>query len=91
MEIKHKSELINAFEKKIGARPCPLCGKLAGFTFESEEFQHLGFERNRMGVDFTKEHNFIPCATIVCKNCGCIQQIALPVLLNNPNYISDSL
>lgn len=91
MDIKNMPSVFAAIERKIGAKTCPLCGKLAGYTVERTEFQALGFERSSRGVNVNGSHGYIPCVTVICKNCGCVQQLALSVLLDKPNYITDSL
>lgn len=65
--------------------------KLSGFFIEFPEHQIIGFERNPNGLDLKGEHYYIPCATIICKNCGCTHMISLQVLLDDPNYLTTSL
>lgn len=93
MLIKNREALYSALSTKIGDRPCPLCGKNAGFHVELPEHQIIGFDRTSKGLDLSPSgfHHYIPSATLICKNCGCIQMLSLQVLLDNPNYPSDSL
>lgn len=90
MDIKNRSALFAAIQAKIGSRPCPLCGKLSGFGVEFPEYQILAYERDANTLNMRNDFGYIPCAIIICKNCGCIHHLSLQVLLDNPNYLSES-
>lgn len=93
MEIKNRERLFKAIQTKIGDRPCPLCGKLSGFGVEIPEFQIIGFDRTSRGLNLgsSGSHEYIPCAAVICKNCGNVQMIALQVLMDDPDYLNSSL
>ena len=93
MIIKNREAVIKALESKLGNRPCPLCGRMAGFQTGVDEHQIIGFGRTLNGLDLrpTEEHAYIPCVVVICNHCGNTQMLALEVLLGNPNYIADSL
>lgn len=93
MFIKNREALYKAIEIKIGDRPCPFCGKKSGFFVELPEHQVIGFDRTSKGLDLSNngEHVYIPCVTTICKNCGCIHMLSLQILLDDPNYLANSL
>ena len=93
MLIKNRERVIRALENKIGVRPCPLCGKIAGFMPNIEEHQIIGFDRRIEGLNVGPggEHIYIPCIPVICKNCGNVQMIALQVLMDDPDYLDSSL
>lgn len=88
MEIKDFSKVIPAFSKKVGNRPCPMCGHLSGFTVEPTEFQNISFQRTSNGLHFTGEHRYIPCVSAVCKHCGYVANFSVSILLDDPNYLN---
>lgn len=93
MFIKNRERVIQALETKIGLRPCPLCGKHAGFMPNLEEHQVIGFDRTTNGLNIGPdgEHIYIPCIPIICKNCGNVQMLALQVLMDDSDYLDSSL
>lgn len=88
MEIKNFSNVIPAIQKKVGNRSCPACGKFAGFTIDNAEFQHVSFNRTNVGLRINGEHRYIPCVSVICKNCGYIMNFHLPTLLDDPEYLN---
>lgn len=89
MEIKNFHLVAPALEKKVGNRPCPMCGKLHGFIIDHDEHQDLGFNRTTIGLSVTGEHRYIPCAIAICRNCGYIMKFDIRILLDNPNYLNE--
>lgn len=90
MDIE-KSKLDNAIktlQEKAGPRPCPFCGKLAGFYFDEHEFQELSFNRTPAGIQTTGHHSYISCLVGSCKNCGYILKFSLSELLGDPSFLN---
>lgn len=88
MEIKDFSKVMPAIIKKVGNRPCPMCGNLSGFNVEPTEFQNTSFQRNVNELQFTGEYRYIPCVSAICKHCGYIANFYIPILLDDPNYLT---
>lgn len=88
MEIKDHKKVMSAIIKKVGNKPCPMCGKLAGFNIEPTEFQNISFLRTTEGLQIHREHKFIPCASAVCNHCGYIMNFALQILLDDMDYLN---
>ena len=91
MLIKNFDAVIASLNRKVEGRPCSACGKSAGFLVQSQELQTLGFNRTQQGVNPNGEQVYIPCVATVCKNCGFVQMHALPLLMDDPDYVAHSL
>ena len=66
MKIKNINRVQTALVEKVGQKGCPLCGSTKGFQIQSNETQIMGFNRTSDGVALSGEHNYIPCAVIIC-------------------------
>lgn len=92
MFIKNRESIIRAIEAKVGNKPCPMCGVLAGYMTGVDEHQVIGFDRTPEGLHIIGgEHVYIPCIAAICKNCGNVHMFALPILMDDPNYEINSL
>lgn len=80
-----------AVNKKLGPKPCPMCSKTSGFTIDLHENHEASLDRNEKGVSPTGDHRFIPCAMMVCNNCGYVVKFVLEKLLDNPKLVSTSI
>ena len=81
MEQKSFSEKISELLKEKNALKCPVCGEENSAVFDGI------FARALQGT------NALPCAVVVCKNCGAIREhavdpLGIKVVSNNQKQTS---
>lgn len=91
MLIKSRDSVTSALINKVGNKPCPMCSKPAGFSVDVHEYQETSFNRNENGVLVTGEQWYVPCALMICNNCGYIIKFSLEKLLDDPGYLKTSI
>lgn len=71
----------DALQRKGVPHVCPMCGKPELKGLRKEEFQLISMNHPKDGSIDPSETTMLPCATVICLNCGHVAQFALEWLL----------
>lgn len=81
MEKINMPLVANALQKKGASQVCPICGKPELKGLREEEFQLPSFNHPKNGTIDASNLTLLPCAAVVCLNCGYVAQFSLRELL----------
>ncbi len=70
-----------ALQRKGVSQKCPMYGKSELKGLREEEFQLPSFPHPQNGVIDASNLTILPCASVVCLNCGFVAQFSLQELL----------
>lgn len=81
MEKINHEEISSALMRKNITQVCPMCGKHELTGIREEEIQLMSFTHPQNGAMVLTGTTMIPCAALVCQNCGYVAHFTLQSLL----------